>query len=273
MRLPGGQTAQFPVTDIRGGQYRDSDLLLTRFRQRILNHAVQHPTVLIQMRDNQRLLPGFRRSAGIVADNGLIQRHGHIRKGFALFLRLLCGFRQFPLLQTAELRHRVFRRPCPLQAGNLNRLHVFKPGQCLIHIPVNQAVHGVPQFRCLAYNLLHDGHISRAARLLQAERLAGCDGLQLVRVTARHGTTTTGRNQGVCPRHIGVAHHRTLIKEEQRVAEIRRFTAALLQLRVVQKGRQRLCFHAGTAHLPDRPVGRSQPHDAGTLTLRQQVHR
>ena len=38
-----------------------------------MNHAVQYAPVLIQMRDNQRLLPCFRRPAGIVADKMCIR--------------------------------------------------------------------------------------------------------------------------------------------------------------------------------------------------------
>ena len=71
----------------------------------------------------------------------------------------------------------------------------------------NVKVVSVPQFRGLTHNLLHDGHIGSTARLLETERLTGRDGLQLVRVTTGHGTTATGRNQGVCPCHVGIAHH------------------------------------------------------------------
>ena len=208
--LPGGETTQFSVTYIRCVQDRHHDLLfaqLTGLFPCIMNHAVQYAPVLIQVRDNQRLLPCFRCPAGIVADNGLIQCHGDIRESLAFQHRLLLRFCQFRFLAVTELRHGVLRCPCALLTWHLRRFHTLKPGQCPFHIPVNQAVYRLPQFRRLTHNLLHDGHIGSTARLLETERLTGRDGLQLVRVTAGHSTTATGRNQGVCPCHVGIAHH------------------------------------------------------------------
>ena len=208
--LPGGETTQFSVTYIRCVQDRHHDLLfsqLTGLFPCIMNHAVQYAPVLIQVRDNQRLLPCFRCPAGIVADNGFIQCHGDIRESLAFQHRLLLRFCQFRFLAVTELRHGVLRCPCALQTWHLRRFHTLKPGQRPFHIPVNQAVYRLPQFRRLTHNLLHDGHIGSTARLLETERLTGRDGLQLVRVTTGHGTTATGRNQGVCPCHVGIAHH------------------------------------------------------------------
>ncbi|EHV22771.1 hypothetical protein ECDEC5B_5632 [Escherichia coli DEC5B] len=95
MCLPGGKTTQFSVTYIRCVQDRHHDLLfsqLTSLFPCIMNHAVQHAPVLIQVRDNQRLLPCFRCSAGIVSDNGFIQCHGDIRESLAFQHRLLLRF-------------------------------------------------------------------------------------------------------------------------------------------------------------------------------------
>ncbi|GDV71344.1 hypothetical protein BvCmsSIP027_03217 [Escherichia coli] len=210
MHLPGGKTTQFSVTYIRCVQNRHHDLLLPQFSGLfpcIMNHAVQHAPVFIQVRDNQRLLPCFRCSTGIVADNGFIQCHGDIRKSLACLPGFLLRFRQCRFMTAAELRHGMLRYPCTFLTWHLRRFHTLKPGQCPFHIPVNQAVYRLPQFRRLTHNLLHDGHIGSTARLLETERLTGRDGLQLVRVTAGHGTTATGRNQGVCPCHVGIAHH------------------------------------------------------------------
>ncbi|SJA36338.1 Uncharacterised protein [Shigella sonnei] len=113
--LPGGETTQLSVAYIRCVQDRHHDLLfpqLTGLFPCIMNHAVQYAPVLIQVRDNQRLLPCFRCPAGIVADNGFIQCHGDIRKSLAFQHRLLLRFCQFRFLAVTELRHGVLR--CPM---------------------------------------------------------------------------------------------------------------------------------------------------------------
>jgi hypothetical protein len=58
MSRPGRQSAQLSVTDVARHQYRQGDFLSAHFTivpPRVMNQTVQHPPVIIQMGDNQRL--------------------------------------------------------------------------------------------------------------------------------------------------------------------------------------------------------------------------
>ncbi len=112
-------------------------------------------------------------------------------------------------------------------------VHTLKPGQCPFHIRLISCI-PPPAVPASDAQSLHDATRQHCASAGE-ERLTGRDGLQLVRVTAGHSTTATGRNQGVCPCLSVLPTIESLIEREQRVAEIRRFSAALLQLRVSRK--------------------------------------